>query len=199
MTVVAAGCLALSGCASSPTYGTDKTATAQLFSDLGAAASLSNKREGPAPKYSPRPGLVTPAKGQAATLVAPQAALNDRANNPNWAESPEETRNRLKAEADENADNPNYRSPLLAGRGQAGTLTEQQKWEEFRKAKAEMSPAASLQRRRYLSDPPPDYRQPAATANTDDLGEPEEKKAKRLRKEAEAASGKGSSWWNPFN
>lgn len=190
--------LALSGCTSGPTYGTDRSATEQLFSDLGSAVSLSNKREGPAPKYAPRPGLVTPAKGQPATLVAPQTALNDRKNNPNWAETPEEMRDRLKAEADANANNPNYRSPLLAGRGQAGTLTEEQKWEEFRKAKAEANPAAALQRRRYLSDPPSEFRQPAATATADDLGEPEEKKAKRLRKQAQA-DGQKSNWWNPFN
>lgn len=199
MTVVVAGGAGLSGCTSGPTYGTDKTATEQLFSDLGSAASLSNKKDGPAPKYAPRPGLVAPVKGQPLALVQPQTALNDRKSNPNWAETPEEMRDRLKLEADANADNSNYRSPLLAGRGQAGTLTEQQKWEEFRKAKAENSPAAALQRRRYLSDPPPEFRQPAATANADELGESEDKKEKRRRKEAQAASGKGSNWWNPFD
>lgn len=197
VTGVVAGCLALGGCAGGPTYGTDKTATEQLFSDLGSAVALGNSQKGPAPKYTPRPGLVTPAKGSAAELVAPQTALNDRNNNPNWVESPEETRRRLVAEADANADNPNYRSPLLAGRGQAGTLTEEQRWEEFRKAKAEVDPAAALQRRRYLSDPPPAYRQPAETASVDELGEPEARKEKRRLKEAQASQ-KSSSWWNPF-
>ncbi|MCX8996297.1 hypothetical protein NOF55_16240 [Rhizobiaceae bacterium BDR2-2] len=194
---IASACLALGSCASGPTYGTDKTATEQLFSDLGSVVAVSRKSDGPAPKYTPRPGLVTPAQGSAPNLVAPQTALNDRTNNPDWVESPEETRRRLVAEADANADNPNYRSPLLAGRGQAGTLTEEQRWQAFRKAKADASPAAGLERRRYLSDPPPTYRQPAETASIDDLGVPETQKEKRRLKEAQSGE-KSTSWWNPF-
>lgn len=197
---VLASCLALGACASGPTYGTDKTATEQLVSDIGSAVSLTNKKDGPAPKYTPRPGLVKPAKGQELALVQPETPLNDRNANPQWAESPEAMRDRLKQEADENADNPGYRSPLLDGRGQAGTMTEKEKWEAVRKAKADASPAAGLQRRRYLSDPPSEYRQSAATASADDLGEPEAKKEKRRLKEAQSANGKGGgSWWNPFD
>ncbi len=195
---LAAGCLTLAGCTSGPTYGTDKSATEQLFSDLGSAVALGSKDEGPKPKYNPRPDLVRPGKGQPAPLVAPQAALNNRANNPQWVETPEEMRKRLVAEADANANNPNYRSPLLAGRGQAGSMTETEKWEAFRKAKAEASPASSLQRRRYLSEPPPEFRQPAQTASVDELGESEAKKEKRRIKEAQKQGGSGSSWWNPF-
>ena len=195
---VLSACVALSACTGGPTYGTDKTATEQLFSDLGNAVSVAPDKSGPRPKYTPRPGLVTPPKGATPTLVAPQASLADRANNPGWTESPEETRKRLVEEADANANNSAYRSPLLEGRGQAGTMTEEERWNAYRQAKSEASPAAGLQRRRYLSDPPSVYRQPTDAAALTDLGEPEEKKKKRRLKEAQKEGRGSSSWWNPF-
>ena len=53
---VASG-LALSGCMSSPTYGTDKTAAEQLAGDLTGAVSFAPKRKDPI-DYKPRPELV---------------------------------------------------------------------------------------------------------------------------------------------
>ncbi len=47
--------------------------------------------------------------------------------------------------------------------------------------------------RRTLTEPPLDYRQPAATAAADDLGEDEFKKERRLKAEARKASG-DKSW-----
>jgi hypothetical protein len=47
--------------------------------------------------------------------------------------------------------------------------------------------------RRTLTEPPLDYRQPAETAPTDELGEDEFKKQRRLKAEAKKASGK-KSW-----
>lgn len=195
---VLTSCAALSACTGGPTYGTDKTATEQLFSDIGNAVSVTPDKSGPRPKYAPRPGLVTPARGSVPGLVAPQQSLADRSSNPQWAESPEEMRKRLVDEADANANNTAYRSPLLEGRGQAGTMTEEQRWNAFRQAKAEAQPGTGLQRRRYLSDPPSAYRQSAGTITESDLGEPEVKKEKRRLKEAQK-DGKSSSWWNPFN
>ncbi len=45
--------------------------------------------------------------------------------------------------------------------------------------------------RRTLTEPPLEYRQPAATAPTDELGEDEFKKQRRLKAEAKAAAGGG--------
>ncbi|TIU60890.1 MAG: hypothetical protein E5W25_30060, partial [Mesorhizobium sp.] len=53
--LVASG-LALSGCMSSPTYGTDKTAGEQLAGDLSSAFSIAPKRKDPI-DYKPRPDL----------------------------------------------------------------------------------------------------------------------------------------------
>lgn len=194
LSVFAAGS-ALSGCVGGPTYGTDKTAMEQLGDDVSSAVSLgASKPKNAGTTYNPRPDLVLPPKGATADLVAPQQSLASK-DNPEWIESPEETRQRLVAEADENKNTPGYRSPLLSGYGTNGTMTESQKWEAFRKARAEQK-GAYIDQRRLLSDPPASYRtlDPAAA---DDLGEPELKKAKRREKEAKA-SNTNRSWWMPF-
>lgn len=189
-------CLGLSGCVGSPTYGTDKTAAEQLVDDVGSMVSIgSNPNKGGDIKQNPRPDLVMPPETAKADLVAPQQTLASK-DNPEWLESPEETRKRLVAEADANADNPRYRSPLLAGYGSNGTMTETQKWEAFRDAR-KIQKGAYLDQRRFLSEPPTEYRQAGDPAVLDDLGEPEDKKAKRRKKEAKAAS-QTSSWWMPF-
>ncbi|WP_454744763.1 hypothetical protein [Ciceribacter selenitireducens] len=188
-------CSALTGCVGSPTYGTDKTAMEQLVDDVGSAVSIGtdpNKNKGT--KYNPRPALVMPPETAKADLAAPQQSLASK-ENPQWLESPEETRERLVAEADANADNPRYRSPLLAGYGKNGTMTESQKWEAFREARKQQK-GAYLDQRRFLSDPPAEYRKTDETALTD-LGEPESKKEKRRKKMAKAAN-QNNQWWMPF-
>ncbi len=74
-------------------------------------------------------------------------------------------------------------------------MTETQKWQAFRDARA-LQKGAYLDQRRLLSDPPAEYRQTQDVALTD-LGEPELKKEKRRKKEAKAAQ-QNSSWWMPF-
>ncbi|GEO85108.1 hypothetical protein GCM10007920_43520 [Ciceribacter naphthalenivorans] len=188
-------CSALTGCVGSPTYGTDKTAMEQLVDDVGSAASIGsspNKNSGM--KYNPRPALVMPPETARTNLAAPQQSLAGK-ENPAWLESPEQARERLVAEADANADNPRYRSPLLAGYGTNGTMTESQKWQAFRDARKQQK-GAYLDQRRYLSDPPTEYRKADEAALTD-LGEPEATKEKRRKKMAKAA-GQERHWWLPF-
>ena len=132
LSVVMAGCSLVSSCASSPTYGTDKTAMEQLTDDLGQSVSLT----GPEPKnkgvkYTPRPTLVLPAQGQRETLVAPQPTVANK-DNPQWLESPEETRARLVSEADANSDNPNYRSPLASSALEGGRRTTEAHTQAYR-------------------------------------------------------------------
>ena len=188
---------ALSGCAGGPTYGTDKTAFEQLTDDLGQSVSLGGKNDEAKRnlKYNPRPALVV-AKGDAANLPPPQQSLANRENNPNWVESPEETRQRLRDEAAANEKDPGYRSPLLAGKGQAGQMTESEKWEAFRKAKQDAETVDVSARRRSLVEPPAEFRSTDA-ANLNDVGEPELQKEKRRRKEAADAK-KSSDWWKLF-
>nr|WP_226951197.1 hypothetical protein [Rhizobium terrae] len=187
----------LSGCIGGPTYGTDKTAMEQLTDDLGAAVTLGSARDeaNRSVKYNPRPSLVV-AKNQAASLPEPQQSLANRESNPNWVESPEETRKRLREEATAREKDPTYRSPLLAGNGQAGQMTETERWEAFRKAKQDAETVDVSARRRSLSEPPAAYRAADAAA-LNDLGEPESQKEKRRKKEAADAK-KSSDWWKLF-
>ncbi len=187
----------LLGACTSPTYGTGKSAAEQLVDDLGSATSITGDQTKRNLKYNPRPGLVVPAQARAEQLAEPQQNMASRETNPQWVESPEETRERLRDEADANKNNPNYRSPLLAGNGTNGQMTETQKWEAFRQAKADAKGGSVVNaQRKFLTDPPAEYRSVPQEQLTD-LGEPEQKKDKRRKKEA-AVAGSGKSWWNPF-
>jgi len=208
--VIAAG-LALSGCLG-PTYGTDKTATEQLIDDLGNIASIGSPRKGADIEYKPRPAIVKPAGPS--DLPAPQQNVAE--NNPQWVESPEQTRQRLRDEAAANTGNTAYTSPLakksapvqlktdhkgrrLVGRAAEApatmtTVAEQRRaYQERRK----IENATYSDRRRYLSDPPVTYRKPAETAPVGDLGESERAKERRWKEEA-AKEGTGRRRWWPW-
>ncbi|MFB2549546.1 hypothetical protein [Ensifer soli] len=190
---VLAASLSLSGCVGGPTYGTDKTAGEHLMDDLGSVVALqpAGKKN---VKYQPRPGLVLPPQQELA-LVEPQKSLADRESNPNWVESPEETRQRLREEADENAGRPGYVSPLAKASANGRTLSAKEQQQAYRQARA-IEMGAYSDRRRYLSDPPLDYRRLPEEAKSD-LGEDEQIKERRRKKEAEVANS-GSKWYWPF-
>ncbi len=194
--VVAAGLL-LGGCIGGPTYGTDKTAGEHLMDDLGSIASIgaANKNADKNIKYQPRPGLVLPPEDE--NLVQPQQSLASK-ENPQWVESPEDTRLRLKAEATENEDNPFYKSPL-ANRNANGidhsAQGQKAQTEAYREARR-LQQGLYSDKRRSLSDPPLDYRRLPEGAEAD-LGEPEKKKERRRKKEAEIAKS-GKPWWQFF-
>lgn len=178
---MAAACAAafVSGCMGSPTYGTDKTAGQQLFEDVTGIVStegLGGRSREAEIAYKPRPELVRPASLE--VLPEPQREIA-AADNPAWPESPEQRRARLRAEATENQDNPAYRSPIVMGgtNTASANLTPEQRAElQRRKRERNQGDATS---RRYLSEPPVEYRVPSETAAVDDLGEDEWKKEKR--------------------
>ena len=185
--------LALSSCVGGPTYGTSQTASEQLLDDLGSIASIGSAKRKADVAYEPRPGLIVPSdKGK---LVDPQQSLAGK-DNPNWVESPEEARKRLIADADANANNPNYRSPLLVNPNTGKPLTEGEQLAAFRAAKAQTQGTYS-DRRRFLTDPPLAYRK-TDSANLTDLGTPEKEKEKLRQKAAEQA-GTGKQWWQIFD
>jgi hypothetical protein len=201
--LVAAAAL-LSGCMSSPTYGTDKTANAQLMSDMSGILSFRDKKKAQI-EYAPRPELVKPAKGSE-TLPPPQETVAT-VGNPNWPESPEQKLARLRAEADANIDNPNYDSPIVPDMANAApskkSLTGNWRTNEsgvenpsnMAAQKAEYqkrlkdSQQGDSQRRKFLSEPPVEYRQAAADAPTGELGEDEYRKERRLKREARKKNG----------
>ncbi len=205
--LVASGLL-VSGCMSSPTYGTDKTANEQLTSDLTGMLSLKPKSR--AAEYKPRPELVKPTN-PTTELPPPQENIVT-ASAGLWPESPEEQRARIRANATANSDNPNYESEIIndvssaretrapATSGAAGRASESglidQADARKRADKFKQQVAATKQGsptvRRTLTEPPLEYRLPAETAPTDELGEDEFKKARRLK--AEAKKGNDKSW-----
>ena len=186
------GSLLLTGCMG-PTYGTDKTAGEQLIDDLGNAVMIQpDNKDAKKIRYQPRGGLVVPSDKSA--LANPQQSVSSK-DNPEWLENPEDMRERLRAEADENSDNPRYRSPLITQNATNRKLSTAEQTEAYREARR-LQMGAYSDKRRFLSDPPLDYRRMPEEA-TADLGEPEKQKERRRKKEAKAAKQSKSGWW-PF-
>jgi hypothetical protein len=192
-------CLFAAGCTGAPTYGTGTPSDKQLLSDVTGMIMLGPK-EKPHVDHSPRPELVRPAKSEVAVLPPPQDDLAT-SSNPQWPESPEARRKRLRAEASANQDDPNY-DPQIAGpvssepqthllrtRGTGVSLTGGgpdsgiDKSAEFKRRMA-INKQGSMTERRFLSEPPLTYRQPAATAASDELGKEEWRKEKDRKKAA---------------
>ncbi|MBB6482868.1 hypothetical protein [Rhizobium lusitanum] len=196
LTALVIGCGVMSGCLSSPTYGTGKTAGVQLMDDLGDIASVSAatpKDKGV--KYPNRPGLVV--GGDKDALTVPQQSLASK-DNPAWLESPEDARKRLAAEADAKKNDVNYRSPLAQADTSKNRMTEAQQTAAYRAARQDQA-GTYIDQRRYLIDPPQEYRQVSDPAALNDVGTPESKKEKKRKKDAEAAQqSNNSSWWKPF-
>ena len=182
----------LTGCMG-PTYGTGKSAGEQLVEDVGNAVMIRpDNKEAKSIRYQPRGGLVVP-KDELA-LTTPQQSVAGK-DNPEWLESPEDMRARLRTEADENSNNTNYRSPLAAQGTTNRKLSAAEQTAAYREARR-LQMGAYADKRRYLSDPPLDYRRLPEEAQAD-LGEPEKVKERRRKKEAKAAKQSGSAWW-PF-
>lgn len=201
--------LLLAGCVSSPTYGTDKTATEQLATDLSSALTFAPpKRE--QIDYKPRPELVKPAAGQKGNLPAPQDSVVQTASG-QWPESPEQRRARIRANATANQDNRFYEPEVindLPAQAAAPVPAVSDKFDLRENANAHVTKRADVQKRlaqsrqgnpttrRYLSEPPLDYRVASNTAPQDELGEDEYVKERRLKR---AASKKGGMFdWLPW-
>lgn len=185
-----ASAIAVSGCMG-PTYGTDKPATQQLLEDVGNFAGGSGRSEPIA--YNPRPGIVLPSSME--VLPTPQQNAR-RAGDGAWPESPEERLARIRAEATERQEDTTYRAPVLTARSERQAPsnvdpdwqtrpTVQQSEARQRLAQAQRGSPTT---RRYLSEPPLEYRVPAESAPTDDLGTEEWRKQRDL----ERASGQRS-------
>ena len=183
---------ALGGCVSSPTYGTGKTANAQLMEDVGSAFSLKPKAPSGI-KYEPRPEVLK--TGSAAGLPEPQEPVTKQAGV--WPESPEQKRARLRQEATDAQGDPLYipkiKNDQPTGNELANQIADMNRGgsasDEFKKRKA-IAAAGSPTTRKLLSEPPLDYRAPAETAAYGDLGEDEAKKERRMRAEARKKKGK---------
>ena len=202
--ILVLGCLSLGGCLG-PTYGTGKSQGETLFDDMNNFVSIggiggsddSSKKIA----YTPRPELVKPE--DTSVLPQPQVARNTTGD-PNWPESPEERSARIQAAAYQ-GDGPlpaefttKRKEGVTQGyldrtsgdgydfsgkRNSSGVLSPQEmkgRSELIKQRLAEQKQGSPAQRR-YLSEPPIKYREPAATAPVGDPGEDEEVKQRRLR------------------
>jgi len=127
------------------------------------------------------------------TLPPPQESVAS-AENPRWPESPEEVRKRLVAEVDESNVGKSVEtgeSPRLMDGGRPVDSNAQVA--EFRRALTIQQ--GTYTGRRFLSDPPSEYRQPAASAPVGELGTPEKQKE---RERLAAAKKKDSGGWWPW-
>lgn len=187
---------------SSPTYGTHKTANAQLMEDVTGMLSLGRSDKEPI-NYRARPDLVRPTSNN---LPPPQESVVS-ADNSAWPESPEQRRARVRAEATARQDDPTFR-PAVAPDIDPSARRRQPvdpNARRFERPTNGTEPGARSQRtevrrriaeqqqgspttRKYLSEPPISYRQPAPTAPADDIGEDEYLKERRGKA---AASGGG--------
>jgi hypothetical protein len=205
--------LLVSGCMSSPTYGTGTTQSKQLTSDVSNILSLKPKRAF-ASNYAPRPELVKPTT-PTTDLPPPQESIVT-ASAGQWPESPEQRRARIRADATENRDKQGWEPEVIndvaleqdtgstvklgsSPRGRDSSIAKAGEAEDisgkgalFRQKTAEIKQGSPTVRR-TLTEPPLEYRQPAATAAADELGEDEYKKQRRLKAEAAKANGK-TSW-----
>lgn len=196
----------VAGCLAGPTYGTGKGSNEQLLEDITGVLSLGPKDEARI-EYKPRPELV---KTASAELPAPQDPVAT-GSNPAWPESPEERRARVRADATTKRDDPNFRpevdadsGPVASAQqvrhtrgdsvpmdGTSGVVGAESQRQDFKRRLAQ-SQQGSPTTRRYLSEPPLEYRVPSATAPTDELGEDEWRKERDRKREARKKPGR--SW-----
>lgn len=177
--------VALSGCVSGTTYGTGVSQEEQTLTDVYNMFSLARERKNI--DYSPRPDLVVPANKEALPEPVDTAATATTAE---WPETPEERIARIRAQAGEVDPRTGEVSVQERLRRKEGIRIEQgyvndkfvpgitdrdgnqilyngqasqAQREEVLKRKAELSISQGATRK-YLTEPPVEYRIPASTA-----------------------------------
>ncbi|MEJ0012163.1 MAG: hypothetical protein WDM94_05930 [Bauldia sp.] len=184
LVAIAAAGVALAGC-NSMTYGTGTTPAMQTVKDLtGLATGGGADKE--AIDYAPRPKIVAPP-----AIAALPPPGDDSVTAANWPNDPDELKAKVKADAEARAASGkagDIRLPqgVVASAGATGehTLTKAEHDEMLRQmaaAKGGMSVDANGNpTRKYLTDPPVDYRlpDPNAPVTVAEEGKPKPKKWK---------------------
>jgi hypothetical protein len=212
MLAIGGAALALTGCMG-PTYGTGTSQGQQLFNDLDGMLTLGTSGRQRV-DYTPRPELVKSAKRD--VLPAPREAATTVAD-ANWPESPEQRRARLRAAAPDGSDSalpvgfmaadkegmdretPTASSTVGRRTQMEGSWLSSKQMASQRVAandRARAGRQGDPTQRRYLSEPPLTYRQPAATAPVGDPGVDEDVKQRRAGGTTSVGSRLRSLW--PF-
>ncbi len=184
----------LAGCIGGTTYGTGVTQEAQLLSDVAGLVSLGSRERKEPIDYSARPDLVRAPDGTA----LPQPA-DGAANDGSFPVDPEARRASLLSGANtsddvttridegsltiEGAERPNIARPKMIGDldRDGGTDLRKQKVARERviAARRQARGATGSGPRRYLTDPPIEYRTPSDSAAVGVVGE-KEKRERRV-------------------
>ncbi|WP_279480564.1 hypothetical protein [Aureimonas sp. SK2] len=203
--------LSLAGCMG-PTYGTGTSQGQQLFNDLDGILTLGSSNKARV-DYAPRPELV---KSEKRDVLPPPREAASASADANWPEAPEQRRARLRAAAPDRdgalpvgfmtADKEGMERETPTVVSTVGKRAEMENSWLSSKTMAGQRVAANDRsrvgrqgdptQRRYLSEPPLAYRQPAATAPVGDPGVDEDVKQRRSGG-TESVGSKLKSLW-PF-
>lgn len=197
--------LVLSGCIGGTTYGTGVTQEQQLVNDVRGMVSLGKtNRSKTRIDYSARPDLVLP--GQTTSLPAPQEQVSS-SSNVDWPESPEQKIAKIRAAAapaDSRsgevpisellrkkegiriaARNANYLNSDKDGHDAITNIGINTRKNAARlKQQNSLTSGTTIRSRKYLTEPPVEYRIPASSAPSGDLGVSEAEKDRRIEKAA---------------
>jgi hypothetical protein len=163
----AVSALALAGCQSGMTYGTGKSPAQQTLEDVVGIAALSNERREPI-DYQPRPKIVAP---PTVAELPPPSSGNSAMVAANWPNDPDLQREQIRAEVArrEAAGEPlpTFRLPPReqqpAAEASADAPMTKEQEAEIRRRFADARGNVAVDEygnpiRRYLTDPPVEYR-----------------------------------------
>ncbi len=210
--VLGGAALVLTGCVGGTTYGTGVTQEAQLLKDLEGMFSFGSKKTKKNIDHSARPDLVMPSKTAALPVPLDQESSSSNAN---WPESPEQRIARVRDEAELEDPRSGEISVLELKRKKLGTryvkpdskvidvdrdghaaITSLRdgthKKASMLKKKYAYSNGPS---RKFLTEPPVEYRTPISTAPIGDLGVSEAEKEKRAAKAAKLKKQNDAGMW----
>lgn len=182
--------LALAGCQSGMTYGTGKAPGLQTVEDLVGIAALSNESKEPI-DYKPRPKIVEPPT--VAALPPPvDGTTTGTTLASNWPIDPDEQAAKLRADAAAREaaglPTPKFKlpareitEPIRDRDPEKEAMSTPEQREEARKLFADARGAVAVDEngnpvRRYLSDPPSEYRAPDPTAPIEIVDKPKPKR-----------------------
>ncbi len=213
--VIAAASASLAGCVGGTTYGTGVSQERQLVKDLSGMVSLRTKQEQPRIDYVNRPDLVMPATTAALPQPLEEEQATDQVSDVDWPETPEARIARVQAAAGEvdpeSGDiiggNPTERTAGIRmedpGRFEHDDLLDVHGYKRRDQIKPETAnrvrelkdklALSNGPTRKYLTEPPNQYRTPSETAPVDELGLPEAQKdtaeLSRLERERRSRAG----------
>ena len=210
--ILASSALALTGCVGGTTYGTGVTQEAQLLKDLEGMISFGSKKTKTRIDHSARPDLVMPSKTAALPVPLDQESSSSNAN---WPESPEQKLARIRGEAEQahprsgaisveelkrkkvgiGYEKRDHKNVELDRDGHAAIQSLKDGTHKQAKMLKEKYAYSKGPRRKYLTEPPVEYRVPLSTAPVGDLGISEAEKEKRAEKAAKIKRQNETGMW----